>query len=591
MFSFSLFSFPSRKTRRRAFDFLSFFSTFSPSFSNPQWNNQILVDLAELQDQEVGDGTTSVVILAAELLRRGAELVRAAGVHPTAVISGYRRAARDACAFVRDELAIPVATLGDDALAAVARTSMSSKVIGGGGKTTEHFAALLVDAVKAVRTERIEGGASSSSTSVVKYPVSAVTVLKARGGSLLDSQLIRGVALNLGKAAAGMPSRVGKAKEGASEAAVARIACLDVNLQKARMHLGVQVLITDPSELEAIRAREADIAKERVATILAAGANVVFTTKGIDDLCLKYFVEAGVMAARRVPKDALRRVAKATGATLVTSLADEEGGEAFDASCLGTADAVVEENVAGDDIIVVRGGHGGKKRRKEAAASAAAAASDGNGGEVSAASASASAATANDDEEDDDDVLAEGGGATLLLRGANDYLLDEAERAAHDAMCVVRRVLESGSVVPGGGAAEAAISVFLERCTPSLAPREQLAVAEAAEAVLAVPRALASNAARDGADLVAKLRAYHFKAQKAAEDKKAGKSGEQIEEDLLLGRCGLDLENGLVRDSVAAGVLEPAGGKISALRFAAEAAITILRIDDLIRVEPAGDEQ
>lgn len=526
-------------------------------------------------------------------------------MHPTAVISGFRRAARDACAFVRDELAIPVSSLGDDALAAVARTSMSSKVIGGGGRTTEHFAALLVDAVKAVRTERVEGGgASSSSTVVVKYPVSAVTVLKARGGSLLDSQLIRGVALNLGKAAAGMPSRVGvgggsvgekkdgeKARGGDGGKSVARIACLDVNLQKARMHLGVQVLITDPAQLEAIRAREADIAKERVAAILAAGANVVLTTKGIDDLCLKYFVEAGVMAARRVPKDALRRVAKATGATLVTSLADEEGGEAFDALCLGTADAVVEENVAGDDIIVVRGGHGGKKRRKEAAEAlaAASAASNGGGGDVSAAAAAA-AATAGDDEEDDD-VFAEGGGATLLLRGANDYLLDEAERAAHDAMCVVRRVLESGSVVPGGGAAEAAISVFLERGTPSLAPREQLAVAEAAEAVLAVPRALASNAARDGADLVAKLRAYHFKAQKAAEDKKAGKSGEEIERDLLLGRCGLDLERGLVRDSVAAGVLEPAGGKVSALRFAAEAAITILRIDDLIRVEPAGDEQ
>ena len=515
-------------------------------------------------------------------------------MHPTAVISGYRRAARDACAFVRDQLAIPVASLGDDALAAVARTSMSSKVIGGGGKTTEHFAALLVDAVRAVRTERVEGGgggASSSSATVVKYPVSAVTVLKARGGSLLDSQLIRGVALNLGKAAAGMPSRIGGGIGGGGggsgkdkdDPGVARIACLDINLQKARMHLGVQVLITDPAELEAIRVREADIAKERVEKILAAGANVVFTTKGIDDLCLKYFVEAGVMAARRVPKDALRRVAKATGATLVTSLADEEGGEAFDASCLGTADAVVEENVAGDDIIVVRGGHGGKKRRKEAAEAAAAhaAAAAGNG--------EAAAAAAADDIDIDDD-LAEGGGATLLLRGANDYLLDEAERAAHDAMCVVRRVLESGSVVPGGGAAEAAISVFLERGAPALAPREQLAVAEASEAVLAVPRALASNAARDGADLVSKLRAYHFKAQKAADEKKAGTTTDGIEKDLLLARCGLDLERGSVRDSVAAGVLEPAGGKISALRFAAEAAITILRIDDLIRVEPAGDE-
>lgn len=86
----------------------------------------------------------------------------------------------------------------------------------------------------------------------------------------------------------------------------ARIACLDMNLQKARLQLGVQVLVTDPKELEAIRAREADITKERIQRILDAGANVVLTTKGIDDLALKYFVEAGVMAVRRVPKDDLK---------------------------------------------------------------------------------------------------------------------------------------------------------------------------------------------------------------------------------------------------------------------------------------------
>lgn len=121
------------------------------------------------------------------------------------------------------------------------------------------------------------------------------------------------------------------------------------------MNLGVNVTIDDPDQLEAIRKRESEITLERIRKILAAGANVIFTTKGIDDLCLKEFVEAGAMAVRRCRKDDLRRIAKATGATLLSSLANLDGDESFEASSLGTAEEVVQTRVGDDELILVKG--------------------------------------------------------------------------------------------------------------------------------------------------------------------------------------------------------------------------------------------
>ena len=239
---------------------------------------------------------------------------------------------------------------------------------------------------------------------------------------------------------------------------------------------------------------------------------------------MKYFVEAGAIACRRVPKDDLRRVARSSGATIVTTLADMEGNETFDPANLGTADEVVEESVADNDMIMVRGCKSGRA-------------------------------------------------ATVLLRGANDYMLDEMDRSLHDAFCIVKRVLESGKVVPGGGAVEAALSVYLENFATTLGSREQLAIAEFADALLIIPKTLAVNAAKDATELVAKLRAYHHTAQ-TRPDK------------AHLARCGLDLIAGTVRNNVDAGVVEPALSKLKIVQFATEAAITILRIDDLIRLAP-----
>jgi len=293
------------------------------------------------------------------------------------------------------------------------------------------------------------------------------------------------------------------------------------------MAMGVIVTVVDPKNLEAIRDREADIIKEKIQMIIKAGANVVLTTKGIDDLCLKYFVEAGAMAVRRCKKEDLKRIAKATGGTLLLNLADLEGNEGFDPASLGTADEVAQERIADDECLLIR-----TSNRKA---------------------------------------------ASIILRGANSVMLDEMERSLHDALCVVKRTLESGTVVAGGGAVEAALSIYLENFATTLGSREQLAIAEFAEALLVIPKTLAVNAAKDATELVAKLRAHHNAAQTDTSKKH-------------LANAGLDLVNGKVRNNLEAGVVEPALGKVKMIKFATEATITILRIDDLIKLNPKREE-
>lgn len=246
------------------------------------------MELAELQDSEVGDGTTSVVIAAAEMLRRANELVKGK-IHPTNIISGFRTAMKEAVKHLEEQQAVPTDTLGKEVLLNAAKTSMSSKLV---GTEVDYFAKLAVDAITSVGTETEEGE--------VRYPVKAVNVLKAHGQSATESQLLDGYAINIARAAMGMPRQV----QGA------RIACIDFDLRQQKMHMGVQISVDDPRELEKIREREGDITKERIEKILAAGANVIFCSKGIDDMSLKYFVEAGAIACRRVPKEDLRRIAR-----------------------------------------------------------------------------------------------------------------------------------------------------------------------------------------------------------------------------------------------------------------------------------------
>merc|ERR1712241_1295221 len=235
------------------------------------------------------------------------------------------------------------------------------------------------------------------------------------------------------------------------------------------------------------------------------------------------------MAVRRCKKGDLQRIARHTGGKIVSDMSDLEGNEVFEADCLGNAEEVSQERICDDELILIKGGKAHTS-------------------------------------------------ASIILRGANDSLCDELERAIHDALCVVKRVLESKKLVVGGGAVEAALSIYLENFATTLSSREQLAIAEFAKSLLVIPKTLAVNAAQDASDLVAKLRAYHNSSQTKTEH-------------AALKNHGLDLHEGVVRDNKNAGIFEPAMSKVKSLKFATEAAITILRIDDLIKLEPEKGEE
>jgi T-complex protein 1 subunit alpha len=354
-----------------------------------------------------------------------------------------------------------------------------------------------------------------------KYPVGQINIIKSHGQSGSESMYVAGgYALQLTRASQEMPLSKKEAK----------IALLDFDLKKHRMSMGVNIVIDDPEELERVRQKEMDITKDKLMKIINAGATVLFTTKGIDDFAMKYLTDNGILGVRRVSGKDIKRVAKCTGGRVLLTMATVDGDEAFEESYLGKADEVCEQRVGDNDFIFIKG--------------------------CSATKA-----------------------ATILLRGANEFMLEEADRSVHDALCAVSRTLESNSVVPGGGAVETHLSLHLEDYARTFDSYEQWAIAEFGEALLTIPKTLAINAALDAVDLLATLRVRHHAARTGDEKKKDYKW------------YGLDLTNGGVRNSVTAGVMEPMVSKLKSFKFATEAAITILRIDDLVKIAPEPEPQ
>jgi thermosome len=443
---------------------------------------KMMVEVAKTQDNEAGDGTTTAVIIAGELLNKAQELIEK-NVHPTIIIDGYKKAAEKALE-VLEKIAVPVNLESQDQIKKVATTSMASKLV------AEHKEYLADMAVKAILAVAEKDGDK------YKADVDDVKVEKKPGESVRDTKLIQGIVLDKDIAHSGMPKRVEKAK----------IALLDCALEIEKTEFDAKINIESPEQMEAFLKQEEDMLRDMVEKITKTGANVVLCEKGIDDMAQHFLARKGILAVRRNKKSDMEKLAKATGGKIVTNL------DSITSADLGYA-ALVEERKIGDDKMTFIEGCKHPKA------------------------------------------------VTILIRGGTQRIVDEAERSLHDALCVVRDVVEEPKIVAGGGAPELEVSRMLKKYAETLPGREQLAVRAFAEALEAVPTTLTENAGLDPIDILSELRSRHEKGETWA---------------------GIEVVAGKVQDMSRAGVFEPLAVKKQIIKSGTEASTMILKIDDVI---------
>ncbi|MEM3695219.1 MAG: thermosome subunit beta [Candidatus Bathyarchaeia archaeon] len=284
---------------------------------------KMMVEIAKTQDDMVGDGTTTAVVLAGELLKKAEELLDQ-NIHPTIIVSGYRKAAQKAM-----EVINKVATLVDiedrETLKKVALTSMASKAV---GPAKEHLAEIAIDAVKQIAEKRGERMVAD---------IDNIQIIKKTGKSLFETQLVRGLIIDKEVVHPGMPKKVENAK----------IALLDCPLEIEKTEFSAEIRIRDPAQMKAFLDQETKMLKEMVDKIKASGANVVFCQKGIDDMAQHFLAKEGILAARRIKQSDMEKLARATGGRIITDLDD------LTAQDLGEAGLVEERKIGEDKMIFV----------------------------------------------------------------------------------------------------------------------------------------------------------------------------------------------------------------------------------------------
>jgi thermosome len=282
---------------------------------------KMMVEIAKTQDDMVGDGTTTAVVLAGELLKRAEELLDQ-NIHPTIMVSGYRKAAQNAMETI-NKISIPVDIEDRETMRKVAVTSMASKAV---GPAKEHLAEIAIDAVKQITEKRGDRRLAD---------IDNIQIIKKTGKSLLESQLIQGLIIDKEAVHPGMPKKLENAK----------IVLLDCPLEIEKTEISAEIRIRDPNQMKAFLDQETKMLKEMVDKIKAAEANVVFCQKGIDDMAQHFLAKEGILAARRVKQSDMEKLARATGGRMITNLDDltpQDLGEA----------GIVEERKIGEDKMI-----------------------------------------------------------------------------------------------------------------------------------------------------------------------------------------------------------------------------------------------
>ena len=444
---------------------------------------KMLVEVAKTQDAEVGDGTTTSVILAGELLKKATDMIDA-NVHPTIITAGYRLA-NDKAQGVLKKVSKKVSINDDKLLNQIAQTAMISKQV---NSSKDYFSKMVVEAVKTIVDKTDDG----------KYfaDLKNIQTVKKAGANMEESEMIKGLIIDKEPVSDAMPKKVKNAK----------IALIDAAFEVKKTEIDAKIQITDPGQLNAFIQEEERMLKEMVENVKKAGANVVFCQKGIDDLAQHFFAKEGIYACRRVKKSDMERLGRSTGASILNKITD------ITAADLGFAESVELRRVEEEDMTFVTG----CKEPKT---------------------------------------------VSILVRGGTKHVADEVERSLVDAWSVVKVSIEDGMLVTGGGSTAMEIAMQLRDYAQSIGGREQIAIEAFASAMEIIPSTLAENAGLDPINIVIEMRKQH-------------KSGKIY--------AGLNPFSGKVEDMMKLDVIEPYRIGRQAINSATDAAVMILRIDDVI---------
>ena len=284
---------------------------------------KMMIEVSKTQDKEVGDGTTTAVLLAGELLKKAGELLEDK-IHPSIIISGYQKAAEKALETL-ESVSKDVDLDDRDTLMKLSNTSIRSKAV---SSVRDHLSGIVIDAIKQVIEER---------DGTVIADVDNVQIVKKTGEGLRDTQLVKGIIVDKEVVHAGMPKKIKKAK----------IMLLDTPLEVKKTEFDAEIKITSPDSIKAFLDQESDMLKRKVDQVMETGANVLFCQKGIDDMAQHYLAKAGVLSARRVKKSDMEKLAKATGGKVVNNLADLKKSD------LGVCGVVEEKKISNDKMIFV----------------------------------------------------------------------------------------------------------------------------------------------------------------------------------------------------------------------------------------------
>lgn len=398
---------------------------------------KMIVEVAKTQDDEVGDGTTTAAVLAGEFLKNAEELLEM-GVHPTVIASGYRLASIKAKEILQT-LAKKVTNEDKDLLLKIAATAITGK---GAESSKDVFTNLTVNAVLAV---------VDSENGKKKVDVDDIKVEKKVGGSVEDSELIEGMVIDKERVHTNMPKKITDA----------RILLINEALEIKKTEVDAEISIKSPDQLQLFLDQEEQMIHDMVTKVINSGANVLFVQKGIDDIAQHYLAKAGIYAARRVKKSDMDKLARATGAKILTSLKEITDSD------LGKAGIVEEKKIGDEAMTYITECHNPKA-------------------------------------------------VSIILRGGTEHVADEAERALHDALRVVGVAIEDETLVAGGGSPEIELALRLREYASTLKGREQLAVAKFSEALEVIPRTLAENAGLDPINMLVEMRSQHEKGNKTA---------------------------------------------------------------------------